>query len=48
MITFIKTKIKKLDDQTNIDRCRVAANIITRYLTVKEIISEGLNSIGQF
>ena len=25
--TFIKTKIKKSDDQTNIDKYRVAANI---------------------
>ncbi len=27
MITFIKTKLKNSDDQTNIDRYRVAANI---------------------
>ena len=28
MTTFIKTKFKKSDDQTNIDKYRVAANII--------------------
>ncbi len=27
MTTFIKTKFKKSDDQTNIDKFRVAANI---------------------
>ena len=27
MATFIKTKLKKSDDQTNIDKYRVAANI---------------------
>ena len=27
MTTFIKTKFKKSDDQTNIDKYRVAANI---------------------
>ncbi len=28
MTTFIKTKLKKSDDQTNIEKYRVAANII--------------------
>ena len=28
MTTFIKAKIKKSDDQTNIDKYRVAANTI--------------------
>ena len=28
MTTFIKTKLKKSDDQTSIDKYRVAANII--------------------
>ena len=27
MTTFIKTKLKKTDDQTYIDKCRAAANI---------------------
>ena len=47
MATVIKTKFKKSDDQTNIDKYRVAANI-TEYLTAKGIIPESLNRIGQF
>ena len=37
MTTFIKTKFNKSDDQTNIDKYRVAANI-TEY----HIISKGI------
>ena len=33
MITFIKAKLKKSDDQTNINKYRVAANI-TEYHNV--------------
>ncbi len=31
MITFIKVKLKKSNDKTNIDKLRVAANIILFY-----------------
>ena len=31
MTTFIKTKFKKSDDQTNIDKYRLAANITEYY-----------------
>ena len=34
MTIFIKTKLKKSDDQTNIDKYRVAANI-TEYHIIK-------------
>ena len=33
--TFIKTKLKKSDDQTNIDRYRVAINITDYHITSK-------------
>ena len=32
MTTFIKTKLKKSDDQTNIDKYRVAANITVYHI----------------
>ncbi len=35
--TFIKAKLKKLDDQTNIDKYRVAANI-TEYLIKSKLM----------
>ena len=38
MTTFIKVKLKKLDDQTNIDKYRVAANI-TEYHIILKLIS---------
>ena len=37
MTTFIKTKFKKLDDQTNTDKYRVAANI-TKYHIISKLI----------
>ncbi len=37
MTTFIKMKFKKSDDQTNIDKYRVAANI-TAYLIISKFI----------
>ena len=37
MITIIKAKLKKSDDQTNIDRYRVAANI-TKYHIISKLI----------
>ncbi len=37
MTTFIKAKLKKWDDQTNIDKCRVAANV-TEYLIISKLI----------
>ncbi len=37
MTKFIKTKFKKSDDQTNIDKCRVAANI-TEYYIISKLI----------
>ena len=37
MTTFIKTKFNKLDDQTNIDKYRLAANI-TEYHIVSKLI----------
>ena len=37
MTTFIKTKFKKSDDQTNIDKYRVAANIIEFQIISKSI-----------
>ena len=33
VITFIKRKLKKSDDQTNIDKYRVAANITEYHIT---------------
>ena len=36
MITFIKAKFKKSDDQTDIDKHKVAANI-TEYQHKKEV-----------
>ena len=41
MTTFIKTKIKKSDDQTNIYKYRVAANI-TEYHIISKLISLGI------
>ncbi len=38
MTTFIKAKLKKLDDQTNIDKYRVAANIIEYHKESKLIL----------
>ena len=32
MTSFIKAKLKKLDDQTNIDKYSVAANITEYYI----------------
>ena len=37
MITFTKTKFKKSDDQTNIDKYRVAGNI-TEYHSISKLI----------
>ena len=37
MTTFIKTKCKKSDDQTNIDKYRLAANI-TEYYIISKLI----------
>ena len=37
MTTFIKTKFKKSDDQTNINKYRVAANI-TEYHTISKLL----------
>ena len=37
IITFIKAKLKKSDDQTNIDKYRVTANI-TEYNTISKLI----------
>ena len=37
MITFIKAKLKKTDDQTNIDKYRVAVNI-TEYQIISRLI----------
>ena len=37
MTTFIKAKIKKSDDQTDIDKYRVAANI-TEYHIISKLI----------
>ncbi len=37
MTTFIKTKLKESDDQTNIDKYRVAANI-TKYHIIWKLI----------
>ena len=38
MATFIYAKLKKSDDQTNMDQCRVAANI-TKYHIISKLIS---------
>ena len=35
MTTFIKAKLKKSDDQTNIDKYRVAANITENHIISK-------------
>ena len=37
MTTFIKVKLKKSDDQTNIDKYRVASNIIEYHIISKLI-----------
>ena len=37
MTTFIKAKLKKANDQTNIDKYRVAANI-TEYHIISKLI----------
>ena len=49
MKTFIKTKFKKLDDQTNIDNYRVAAyiteyHIISKLLFLRIIIPKAIIS----
>ena len=41
MTTFIKMKYKKLDDNTNIDKYRVAANI-TKYHILASTTSKDL------
>ena len=38
MTTFIKTKLKKSDDQTNIDKHRLAANITEYHILSKLIL----------
>ena len=38
MTTFIKTKFKISDDQTNIDKYRLAANIKVYYIISKLIL----------
>ena len=38
MTTLITAKLKKTDDQTNIDKYRVAANITEYYIISKSII----------
>ncbi len=45
MTTFIKTKFKKSDDQTNVDKYRVAANltdnhILSKFIFLRIIISK--------
>ncbi len=40
MITFIKTKFKILDDQTNIDRYRLAAKITVYHILSKLILQQ--------
>ena len=42
MTTFIKTKFKKLDDQTNIDKYRVAENIAEYHIISQLIFLESL------
>ena len=42
MTTFIKTKFKKSDDQTNIDKYRVAANIREYHIISKLIFMQKL------
>ena len=37
MTTFMKTKFKKSDDHTNIDKYRVAANITEYHIISKSI-----------
>ena len=37
MTTFIKTKFKKSDDQTNIDKYRVAATIVFKNVDLDNI-----------
>ena len=39
MTTFIKVKLKKSDDQTNIDKYRVAANITEYHIKSKLIFN---------
>ena len=41
MITFKKTKFKKSDNQTNIDKYRIAANI-TEYHIISKLIFLGI------
>ena len=38
MITFVEAKLKKSDDQTNIDKYRVAAANITEYHIISKLI----------
>ncbi len=45
MTTFIKTKFKKSDDQTNIDKYRLAANIIEYHIAVSYGRTDGLTQI---
>ncbi len=44
MTSFIKAKLKKSDDQTNIDKYRIAANI-TEYYIIKISLPKNLHSI---
>ena len=43
MTTFIKAKLKNLDDQKNIDKYRVAANI-TEYHSISKYLSRDQHS----
>ena len=40
MTTFIKAQIKKSDDQTNIDKYRVAANIISYQIMIPKFMNQ--------
>ena len=46
MKTFIKTKFTKSDDQTNIDKYRVAANITENHIMSKLIILRIINPVS--
>ena len=46
MTTFIKVKLKKSDDQINIDKCRVSANITEYHIT--KFILRRLSKINIF
>ena len=45
MTIFITAKLKKLDDQTNIDRNRVAANITENHKYIKFILPKNIDYI---